>query len=384
MDAEPPRIVLEGRDACPDADRVRAWLDQSRSQVTAPSPGWALTLRFARNGPADVRAEAVITNSAGERVARRTLAGSTECEGLGRAVAVWAALVLDRERARALRPPGAPEGDLRSRAGDPGQGREAAGGDGASAASPLAAEVAPAPAGSAVDGALVRPSPEPGAASVAKATASPDAPSPARSGAASEAAALHDAPSVDASTERHRPERRLIEVGIGTFLLTGNGSNAVLGSTAYGVIEASRGFFVRPALLAGESVIPLGDSGNANALLFAGRLDACLRVPGNHNQNRGLELALCGGADFGVTYFPSAPPGYAGWGAPAEATVLPLLSMGPSLDLRGDLGSGWSLVLRGVAGVNVIRKGFSDMNGGRIEPAWASGRVELALAWRVR
>jgi hypothetical protein len=166
--------------------------------------------------------------------------------------------------------------------------------------------------------------------------------------------------------------------------MTGTGANAILGVTPYGVIEASPGFFLRPAAFAGESVAPIGELQSANALFVAVRLDGCTRVAGNYSQYRNLELSMCGGADVGATYFPVPPAGASDVGAPRQATWLPQASIGPSVDLRGEVGSRVSLVLRGVGGVNVIRNGFTDRTGSRVTPDWVSGRLELALAWRVQ
>jgi hypothetical protein len=166
--------------------------------------------------------------------------------------------------------------------------------------------------------------------------------------------------------------------------MTGTGANAILGATPYAVFEPRPGFFLRPSAVIGSSLTPLGEQGNANALLLAVRIDACGRFSGNYMQNRGLELNMCGGADVGGTYFPASPGGYGGTEAPNQATLLPQVSIGPSLDLRGEVTSHWSVVLRGVSGFNVIRNGFSDRFGNRVAPDWVSGRIELALAWSAR
>ena len=74
---------------------------------------------------------------------------------------------------------------------------------------------------------------------------------------------------------------------------------------------------------------------------MAGRFDACLRFPGLYTQNRGIQLDLCGGADFGFL------------SDSTDDVTLPFVSVGPSLDLRGELGSSLSASIRAVAGVNV-------------------------------
>jgi hypothetical protein len=166
--------------------------------------------------------------------------------------------------------------------------------------------------------------------------------------------------------------------------MTGTGANPIVGGTPYAVIEASPGFFIRPAAFVGESLSPIGELQGANALFVAFRVDACARVPGNYSQNRGLELSMCGGADVGATYFHAASANASPVGSPQRDTALPQASIGPSLDLRGEISNNVSLVLRGVGGVNVLRGGFTDRAGNRITPDWVSGRIELALAWRLR
>ena len=62
--------------------------------------------------------------------------------------------------------------------------------------------------------------------------------------------------------------------------------------------------------------------------------------------------------------------------AGAPSTVFPFAALGPSLDLRGELGGNLAVTLRGVVGLNVLRPPNTD-------EAW-SGRIELALSWGLR
>jgi hypothetical protein len=185
--------------------------------------------------------------------------------------------------------------------------------------------------------------------------------------------------------EEPRPEEpRTIEIGLGTLLMGGTGADATLGLTPYAAIETAGGLLVRPALVVGESVIPLDRSDRANATWLATRVDVCSRLPGSYARGRGIQLDLCGGAEAGLAHFAAAPVGYTGSGAPATGTTLPEMSLGPSLDLRGELGKELSIVIRGVTGVNVVRGGFTDTRMARIEVPWLSERFEVALSWRVR
>jgi hypothetical protein len=103
------------------------------------------------------------------------------------------------------------------------------------------------------------------------------------------------------------------------------------------------------------------------------RVDSCVRLPGLYSRNHGMQLDLCGGADLGTTTIDAGP-----------GTRLPYLNVGPSLDMRGELGGSLAAVLRVVAGVNVLRDSFVDLSGARETPPIASGRLELAISWDVR
>jgi hypothetical protein len=362
---EHPRIVLEERASCPDSHGAAAVFEAALAATRTPGAGWRVRLLVEEAPKAHaLHAEGDIVNADGLVVARRSLAGAAgDCEGLARAMGVWASLVLDQEVSR-----GENAGPLPS--APPGTADAGTAGTSPAADAPGSLNAfAPAASGAGE----ASPSSDPRAHGAA------DTPDTA-TGAKVDAAATADS---DAGT-RKRAANQSFELGLGTFLMAGTGANAVMGGTPYAVVEASPGFFLRPALAAGESLTALGGSGNATALFVAGRIDACTRLPGNYTQNRGLELTMCGGADFGATYFPASPPGYGGLGAPRSNTMLPQVSIGPSLDLRGELASHWSVVLRGVSGVNVVRNGFSDRFGNRFTPDWVAGRLELALAWRIR
>jgi hypothetical protein len=359
---EPPRIVFEGGSSCAEPGRVEALLDATLAAARAPGPGWRVAMRIEPPAARGLRARGEIVNDRGARVAQRSLSGAGhDCEGLARAVGLWASLVLDEQVARSVRNPANSEA---------GAGTAVEGSEDAHSGASSGAE--PAPVG--VDHSFAAgPPPLPATDDPSKDEA--PATNPGAVNAQTRPSSTDAARRLDASAG--------FEVGLGTFLMTGTGGNPILGGTPYAVVEARPGFFVRPALAIGESLASLGDAGN-NALFVAVRIDACGRVPGNYAQNRGIELTLCGGADVGTMYFPSAPAGSSGVGSPDRATLLPQASIGPSLDLRGDLVSRWALILRGVSGVNVIRNGFTDKVGNRITPDWVSGRIELALAWRMR
>jgi len=196
------------------------------------------------------------------------------------------------------------------------------------------------------------------------------------------APAIQEKPSPEHDWYLHHEDERTVELGAGAFLMAGTGANAMAGVTPYVVIEAGRGVFLRPSLAVGQSVPPLSSEATARVVWGVARFDTCLRLPGLYTRHHGLQLDTCGGADVGVTHYDALPSGVAG--APVNPVTMPFASVGPSLELVGELGGTFAVALRGVAGLNVVRGGFYDGTGALVEtPLW-SGRIELALAWRVR
>jgi hypothetical protein len=165
----------------------------------------------------------------------------------------------------------------------------------------------------------------------------------------------------------HHDDTRTLEIGVAAFMLAGTGTGAMAGAAPYLIIEAGQGVFLRPSVEIGESLAPLNHPPIVHALLLAGRFDTCLRLPGLYTQNRGIQLDMCGGADIGFLNDTN------------DNVILPYVSLGPSLDLRGELGSLLSAALRGGVGVNAT-SGTTD---GIYQPL-VSGRIELALSWKVK
>jgi hypothetical protein len=274
--------------------------------------------------PHGLHVEGTLANDAGSVVAERSLtATSDDCSVAARAIGLWAALVLDQQTARAAAPPaGAPETDPRHTASV----------GGAASAGTVGLGLPP---------------------------DSPDV----------DVSALSDAGErLTSPASPHRDPRTGAEFGASTFLLMGTGAGPVAGLSPYVLLDASRGVYLRPALALGDSISALGSSGSTSTVFMAARLDACARIPGNYTANRGLELVLCAGADAGAL---------------DGARLVPWISIGPGAELRGELPNRWSLVLRGVGGVDMVRTWLAERAGNRITPDWVSGRIELALAWRV-
>lgn len=288
-------------------------------------------------------AEGEITDDTGAPVAHRVLVkASADCAGLARAVGVWASLVLDEELHRTPDDPV----DAPSRRRD-GSARSSS----TLAASPKTADAPP-----------LWPAP-----------------------------AINEKPSPEQfAILRHAPEQRSLEVGVSTFIMGGTGTGALAGPELYGVIEVGDGIFLRPTLAFGRTLEGLKPAGDVYGTWGITRFDTCLRIPGFYRDRRGMQLDTCAGADVGFLHFdqssanavsstdPSPSPGTA-------ARTIPFLAFGPSLGLRGELGSELAVELRGVLGLNVIRESFQDPAlGSRVDPPLIGGRVELGLSWRVR
>ena len=319
MDAgEPPQIVFEGRRQCVDAPGAEALLDRSLAAARAPSAGWVLFVRLERVGANALRADGDVIDETGASVAHRVLSGSpANCAGLARAMSVWASLVLDTELARPI-------------------------------ASKRTTALAPLAGGSAAP------------ADRAAGTSIPARPPADIDGPLGEHKDTH-APLIDKQGQPYdsvpsAKEPRALEIGLGTFLMTNTGGKALVGVTPHAVVPTGHGFLLRPALSFGES-LP-GPSSDTQWL--SARLDVCSRLHGLYASGGGLQLDLCGGPDVGLMVE----------SAGSMRTTAPYLSLGPSVDLRGDLLQDISVVLRAVAGFDLV-------------PVGASGRMELALAWRM-
>jgi hypothetical protein len=336
--AEPPRIVWESPGQCADAERAEEVLRGSLSSARAPGQAWVVNVHVEPASGHAVRAEGEISDAQGSPIAHRILSGvAGECESLARAMGVWASLVLDLEltrvRSRALQEPLPSTQD------------------------PIATTATPAVADSqpTVDSQPVVMWPAP---------------------------AILEKPLPEHDWYLHHEGDRTLEIGLGTFFMTGTGADAVAGGTAFLVAEADKGLFLRPSVAVGQSVTSPASSGlDVHATFAAARMDGCLRLPGLYTQQRGIQLDTCAGADLGFTHFEAAPPTS---GSPAKAEDLPYLSIGPSLELRGELGGNLATSLRGMIGGNLIRGGFNDASGTRIQTPPLSGRIELSLSWRLR
>ena len=275
--AEPPRIVFESPAACRESDRAEDLLRRTLlPRRVAPGAGWVVTHArrpHEREGAARARARSPTARARPSRTGR-IAATTADCGGLARAVGVWASLVLDEEVRRAStvatqRParragadahPAGGRRELRARAR---RRREGAAGDD-----------------------RPRRGRRPRASRRAQRRARGRWPAPCRRREALARARLVPAP---------RRRTRTLEAGAGVFLMTGTGGGALAGPTAFVVVEAGHGLFLRPSLAFGQSLTSLPPSDVSSSTWAAARFDTCLRLPGLYTQHHGMQLDLCGG-----------------------------------------------------------------------------------------
>jgi hypothetical protein len=307
---EPPQIVFEQPAPCADAARTEEALRRVLAPSSAPGPGWHVRVRIARD-KGSLHATGEIVDRSGAPVATRAIdkAGS-DCAGLGRAMGVWASLVLDAEVQRAqeqapIPPPPPP--------------------------SPQTAWPSPAPP--------------------------PEKPSP-----ESELFLAHPA------------EERDVEIGLGSLAMTGTGTGLLVGGTLFEVSEVGAGWYLRPSLGVARTLTELFPGADGYGSLGMARFDACKRIPGNYLERRGLQLDLCAGPELGFLEV-------SGSGSFTASQTLPLLALGPSIDFRGELGNALSVLVRGVADLNLLSATTAD---GRISEDRLVARAEVGLSWRLR
>lgn len=310
----PPAVVVDAHDVCPDLDRAQQSLREALGASVAPQPGWRLRVFDERRGTHYV-VTANLDDAQGNGVAHRVIdaTASDRCDGVISAVGVWAALVLDAEAQKA---------------------RERAKTAPAKTETPKPAPRTP---DSTDDGerrfAVVG----------APADLSPDAGAP------------------------PPPHHSTVEIGASGTLqnspLTTQDAGVLVGGDVFALLEIVRAFFLRPSIAGAASV-----GSAASAAYLSTRLDACLRVPGNYTEHRGLLLETCAGVELGAFDHDE--------GTAAHATEA-LFSVGPTIGLRGDLASDLSVEVRGLADFDIVHTGGDNIG-------LLSMRAELGLTWRLR
>jgi hypothetical protein len=319
--AEPPRIVFESAPECTDRDRAEDQLRQALASSRAPGPGWVVTIRIQPSTPPAVSAQAEITSPGGAPLSHDSIQGdASNCAALATAMAAWASETLRAKLDQPLPPAPSPA---------------------PSPAPALSPTPTPAPSSP-----TSRPIPHP---------ASPPAESPS------------PAETVDY-------EMPALELGVGPFLMVGGAAGGYAGITPFVVDEITPGVFLRPSLAIGQSLAT-----NLTSTWAAARLDTCARLPGRYASRNGIQLDLCGGPDVGFSYIASGTlPG-----TPLTSKTVPYVSLGPSLDLHGEVGN-LAVSLRGVIGINVAREGFVDVTGVQVDAPALSWRLELDFSWALR
>jgi hypothetical protein len=319
--AEPPRIVFEDTAKCSDSDSAAVALRLPLGAPHESTTGWTIALKIERRGVRAVRAAGTITDARGATVASRMLYGTgPDCAALAQAMGVWASLVLDAEGKRPHT---------------------------------AAAETQPPSAP------VAKPAPEASASAAESSTTVPwPAPEP------------QEAPSPEHDWYLHHDNSpRALELGVSGFLMTGTGGGAMVGPSPFLYIEAGHGIFLRPSLAFGQTLTSL-PPGNISGTFIGSRFDTCARLPGLYASRSGMQIDMCGGADLALTLLDSGQS-------------LPFVAVGPSLDLRGELGGNLAVALRGVAGLNLLQQAFIENGESQTVPSW-SGRAELALSWSLR
>ncbi len=318
----PPAIVVDAHDVCDNLDKAQDSLRDALGSSVAPEAGWRLRVFDERRGT-HIIVTANLDDAQGNAVAHRVIdaTASDRCDGVISALGIWAGLVLDAEVAKAKAHP-KPHATSASTSTSTGTGT----GTGAATATGAGT-------GTGAENVVLQPMGE----------VLPDAGAP-------------------------QPHKRTIEIGASATLQNSPltlSPAALVGGGAFALIEIVRSFFLRPEIIGASSI-------GSSAIYVAGRMDACLRVPGNYVEHRGLLLETCAGSELAA--FDHATTNFGGAISPNATDAI--FSLGPTICLRGDLASDLSVEVRGLAGFNVLHTGDS------IE--LLSLRAEVGLTWRLR
>jgi hypothetical protein len=309
----PPAVVVDAHDVCSNLEQAQDSLKAALGSSVAPESGWRLRVFDERQGT-HIVVTANLDDAQGNAIAHRVIetTASDRCDGVISALGIWAGLVLDAEVAKAKARPKV-----------------------------LVASNASTAAGANANN---------------SATAS---------NATSDAARL---PEISPDATLPQQHKRVVEIG-GSASLQNSPLTlydaALVGGDVFALVEIVHSFFLRPSFGGAASI------GGGPAAYFDGRIDACLRVPGNYVEHRGLLLDMCAGTELAGLYHQPASVG----GAPAPSITDTIFAISPTIGLRGDLASDLSIEVRGLANFNVAHTGDTT--------ELLSVRAEVGLTWRV-
>ena len=121
-------------------------------------------------------------------------------------------------------------------------------------------------------------------------------------------------------------------------------TGGISGLSPFVAVEVANAWVLRPSLAFGRST-----QGTRPPIMnhVGGRADFCRRIPGNYIERRGIEADLCAGVEGGVVTTQTGPS--------ARGANAGRLGVGPSATLRGELGWGVALEVRGLLGANLLR-----------------------------
>ncbi len=163
-----------------------------------------------------------------------------------------------------------------------------------------------------------------------------------------------------------------VEFGVGGFLHSGIAESGVAGFSPFVTDPIGDNVFLRMALEVGKA-----PSSGLQMLWLAGRLDACWATSGNYSSGGGMRLDLCGGADAGATLVSAGTGG----DPPATEQTLLYVDVGPTVDLRAEIGEAAAVTLRFGLGLNIARDSFVDGSGDSTQPPIVALHFELDLSW---
>lgn len=147
--------------------------------------------------------------------------------------------------------------------------------------------------------------------------------------------------------ESNNDETPPLEIGTTLFLRNGVAANGgIFGASPFVSIGLTRKLVLRTSFMIGTSTskVPPDASQSANLTMIGGRVDVCRRFPGNYLDHRGIEFDGCAGTD--VAYLVS------------DLDRAFRVSVGPSVVVRGELGSNFGIEVRGMVGANLARSGL--------------------------